>query len=155
MLRVRLAMLASTWLYHNTKLIPRIAKRWFKSHRFPYVPFASRQRAAHRDKSREWAPLKAKVESLLTLGNSGILHTWWAALKRTRNVQRFRGGLVFKAHRLLYHSTLGLRILKKKKKNSERFKGQGPDSRPGFRHNSLTLAELFTLLLLLLYYSQS
>jgi len=23
------------------------------------------------------------------------------------NVQRFRGGLVFKAHRLLYHSTLG------------------------------------------------
>ena len=26
-----------------------------------------------------------------------------------RNVQRFRGGLVFKAHRRLYHSTLGLR----------------------------------------------
>jgi len=33
-----------------------------------------------------------------------------------RNVQRFRGGLVFKAHRLLYHSTLGLRVIKKKKK---------------------------------------
>jgi len=31
-------------------------------------------------------------------------------------VQRFRGGLVFKAHRLVYHSTLGLRVLKKKKK---------------------------------------
>ena len=30
-----------------------------------------------------------------------------------RNVQRFRGGLVFKAHRLLYHSTLGLRVIKK------------------------------------------
>ena len=28
---------------------------------------------------------------------------------------RFRGGLVFKAHRLLYHSTLGLRLIKKKK----------------------------------------
>jgi len=27
---------------------------------------------------------------------------------------RFRGGLVFKAHRLLYHSTLGLRVIKKK-----------------------------------------
>ena len=27
-----------------------------------------------------------------------------------------RGGLVFKAHRLLYHSTLGLRVIKKKKK---------------------------------------
>jgi len=31
-----------------------------------------------------------------------------------RNVQRFRGGLVVKAHRLLYHSTLGLRVIKKK-----------------------------------------
>jgi len=33
-----------------------------------------------------------------------------------RSVQRFRGGLVFKAHRLLYHSTLGLSVIKKKKK---------------------------------------
>ena len=33
-----------------------------------------------------------------------------------RNVKRFRGGLVFKAHRLLCHSTLGLRVIKKKKK---------------------------------------
>ena len=33
-----------------------------------------------------------------------------------RNVERFRGGLVFKAHRLLYHSTLGSRVIKKKKK---------------------------------------
>jgi len=31
-------------------------------------------------------------------------------------VKRFRGGLVFKAHRLLYHSTLGLRVIKKKTK---------------------------------------
>jgi len=31
-----------------------------------------------------------------------------------RNVKRFRGGLVLKAHRLLYHSTLGLRVIKKK-----------------------------------------
>ena len=29
-----------------------------------------------------------------------------------------RGGLVFKAHRLVYHSTLGLRVIKKKKKRS-------------------------------------
>jgi len=27
----------------------------------------------------------------------------------------FRGGLVFKAHRLVYHSTLGLRVIKQKK----------------------------------------
>ena len=32
-----------------------------------------------------------------------------------RNVQRFRGGLVCKAHRLLHHSTLGLRVITKKK----------------------------------------
>ena len=31
-------------------------------------------------------------------------------------MKRFRGGLVFKAHRLLYHSTLGLSVIKKKKK---------------------------------------
>jgi hypothetical protein len=32
-----------------------------------------------------------------------------------RIVKRFRGGLVFKAHRLLFHSTLGPRVIKKKK----------------------------------------
>jgi len=30
-----------------------------------------------------------------------------------KNVERFQGGLVFKAHRRLYHSTLGLRVMKK------------------------------------------
>jgi len=35
-------------------------------------------------------------------------------------VKRFRGGLVFKAHSLLYQSTLGLRVIKIKKKVSER-----------------------------------
>ena len=38
---------------------------------------------------------------------------YWPLLYR--NVQRFRGGLAFKAHRLVYHSTLGLRVIKKKK----------------------------------------
>jgi len=38
------------------------------------IPFACR--AARRDKSREWARLKAKVEPLLTLGDSGNpIHT--------------------------------------------------------------------------------
>ena len=32
-----------------------------------------------------------------------------------RNVKQLRGGLVSKAHRLLFHSTLGSRIIKKKK----------------------------------------
>ena len=35
-----------------------------------------------------------------------------------RNVKRFRGGLVSKAHRLECHSTLGLRVVKKKKTRS-------------------------------------
>ena len=33
---------------------------------------------------------------------------------------RFRGGLVFKAHRLLHHSTLGSRAIKKKIKKRSR-----------------------------------
>jgi len=51
----------------------------------------------------------AKVVSLPPRSGGGerlvVLH---------RNVQRFRGGLVFKAHRRLYHSTLGLRVINKK-----------------------------------------
>jgi len=35
-------------------------------------------------------------------------------------VKRFRGGLVFKAHGLLYHSTLGSRVIKKKKEEDTR-----------------------------------
>jgi len=30
------------------------------------------------------------------------------------SLPRFRGGLVFKAHRLVYHSSLGWRVIKKK-----------------------------------------
>ena len=33
-----------------------------------------------------------------------------------RKVQRFQGGLVFQAHSLWYHSTLGLRVIKEEKK---------------------------------------
>jgi len=40
----------------------------------------------------------------------------------------FRGGLVFKAHRWLYHSTLGSRVMKKKKKA-----GPGSSCRVGER----------------------
>ena len=35
-----------------------------------------------------------------------------------RNVKRFRGGLVLKAHRLVYHSILGSRVSKKPKTQS-------------------------------------
>ena len=38
-------------------------------------------------------------------------------------MNRFRGGLVFKAHRLVYHSTLDLRVIKKKKKKGRQVTG--------------------------------
>jgi len=55
------------------------------------------------------APIPWRLRSWLELPST--ISTWWAQLLY-RNVQRFRGGLVFKAHRLLYHSTLGLRVTK-------------------------------------------
>ena len=47
----------------------------------------------------------------------------WAGTSRT-TLPRFRGGLVFKARRLLYHSTLGSRVTKRKKKHH--FAGEEP-----------------------------
>ena len=38
----------------------------------------------------------------------------------SRNVDQFRGRLIFNAHRLVYHSTLVLRVIKKKKSTSQR-----------------------------------
>ena len=59
---------------------------------------------ASRPGMRDPGPLQGHFPTIL---HPTILH---------RNVQRFPGGLVFKAHRLVYHSTLGWRVLKKKKK---------------------------------------
>ena len=42
------------------------------------------------------------------------------------NVQRFRGGLVFKAHRLLYHSTR----MRESNKEEEEVRGLGPTNTP-------------------------
>jgi len=41
-------------------------------------------------------------------------------LPDSSDVQRFPGGLVFKAHRLLDHSTLDLRVIKKKSASTNR-----------------------------------
>jgi len=67
----------------------------------------------------------------------------------------FRGGLVFKAHSILYHSTLGLRVINKKRKkkkksslcekccggrsrvNSAHITQSRPDSGPGFQVKAL------------------
>ena len=50
--------------------------------------------------------------------------------------KRFRGWLVFKAHRLLYHSTLGLRVIKKKQGPSSHSEGQSEPTAPDIRGNS-------------------
>ena len=54
------------------------------------------------------------VGSKVEEGVKRVLSTRAAQILR-RNVRRFRGGLVFEAHRLVHHSTLGLIIIKKKK----------------------------------------
>ena len=54
-----------------------------------------------------------------------------------RNVERFPGGLVFKAHRLWYPSILGLRVMKKKRRRDRGKDGGDPDSL--LRHSTLGL----------------
>jgi len=60
---------------------------------------------------------------------------------------RFRGGLVFEAHRLVYHSTLGLRVIKKKKSCGTKLPNDFP----------LSFVSILDCrgVLLLLYYSQA
>ena len=56
---------------------------------------------------------------LLGLYSRPMPRALWQPLGRLRTrrdelLQRFRGGLIFKAHRHVYHSTLGSRVVKKK-----------------------------------------
>ena len=66
-------------------------------------------------------------------------------------MKRFRGGLVFKAHRLLYHSALGLRVIKKKKKGLTRAalravaRIQQPCARAGSRYLVVVHHALFLI----------
>ena len=53
----------------------------------------------------------AHAQSLLKEGVSSLYEE---ACREVRS-NMLRGGLVFKAHRLVYHSTLGSRVIKKKK----------------------------------------
>ena len=63
------------------------------------------------------------------------------------HVQRFRRGIVFKTDRRLYHSTLGLRVIKKKKiRNANGPWNAEPGDGGGARGDGL---------LLLLYYSRA
>ena len=60
--------------------------------------------------SRGPCSLEPALLQLARLSSLGIC----VLLSTHRNVHRFRGRLVFKTHRLLYHSTLGLRVITKK-----------------------------------------
>ena len=46
-----------------------------------------------------------------------LLLRWTLVRQPQKRNNLFQGGLVFKAHRFLYHSTLGSRVIKKKKKH--------------------------------------
>jgi len=61
---------------------------------------------------------------------------WIAGEYNTCTRQRFQGGLVFKVQRLLYHSTLGWRVIKKKKR-------PGASENDRVQHPLLLLVNLF------------
>ena len=73
------------------------------------------------------------IDNLLVRIHFIIEMIWWTSLApwehprlphagnvnlRTTTSQKCGGGLVFKARRLVYHSTLGLRVIKKKKRGT-------------------------------------
>ena len=60
--------------------------------------------------------VRTKRTSHAAFPTSDRLHLSIEEQLLSRNVERLRGGLLFKAHRLLYRSTLGSRVIKKKKK---------------------------------------
>ena len=76
-----------------------------------------------------------------------------------RNVKRLRGGLVVKARRLVYHSTLGLRAIKKKRRDgnglSAQF-GQEISSEPSvWRARQGNINQIFAILGWVLPYGKS
>ena len=83
--------------------------------------------------------LPTRVDRLFSSSHAGVavqIRQLWSGkqpvpTKSVRNVKRFRRGLVFEAHRLLYHSTLDLRVIKKKKKTSVGANRRSPPPRCG------------------------
>jgi len=71
----------------------------------------------------KWEQLETRKE-LLPAGHGQnpaltVLYVPYSLGSGPCNVRRFRGGLVFKAHRLLHHSTLGSRVMKKRRRRFE------------------------------------
>jgi len=65
-----------------------------------------------------------------------------AAFELHTRVQRFRGGLVFQAHRLWYHSTLGLRVIKKREEKKKSRPESGHDIFFSFSRSKSTPLEV-------------
>ena len=68
-----------------------------------------RERETHLDVTRT----KVRLVLLERLGHIILLEE-----RGLGNVERFRGGLIFQAHRLLYHSTLRSRVIKQRSSRS-------------------------------------
>ena len=79
---------------------------------FPPETGPSRTRSSH----KTMGPLNFRLEGNQKEEGEQLLYG---------NMQRFQGGLVFKAHRLLCHSTQGLRVIKKKKRGTLNFRLEG------------------------------
>ena len=79
-----------------------------------------REAREKREEGRERARAREIERGRETGSSQTVFQSCSPAVRQSaRNVERFRGELVFKAHRLLYHSTLGLRGIKKKKSASQ------------------------------------
>jgi len=63
-------------------------------------------------------------------GSTCAVGTYWNCFSFVEHAEQFSGGLVFKAHILMYHSTLGLRVMKKKNSRLERKKKTKKKVRP-------------------------
>ena len=75
-------------------------------------------------------PIGAHIILAVLRATAEVQHEVVLAHQRHHLLQPAVGGLVFKAHRLVYHSTLGLRVIKKEK---FRFRRWGS----GFRVDSM------------------
>ena len=84
------------------------------------APLGPCSRTLHRDLWWPWGgglfEVHKKIEAMLLLLDDPYCPSISEQLLY-RNVKHLRGGLSFKAHSLLYHSTLGSRVIKRKKED--------------------------------------
>ena len=89
--------------------------------------------------------VKSAPKEIYPLQQSGVVVPRTVGEQLHRNVQRFRGGLVSKAHRLLYHLTLGLRAIKKNKKKYREHAGEASPHPAPFSFAPCSITPLLAL----------